>query len=89
MPIKQAAMKALRQMKKNALRNRIVKNKIHDLIKRSQRSAAEKRLDEAKNLLKETVKMVDKAVKAKILKQNTASRIKSRLMKRLKEAIKK
>lgn len=89
MPIKKAAMKALRQAKKNVLRNKLVKNKLHDLIKRSKRSMAEKKLDETKNLLKEVVKTVDKAVKSKFLKQNTASRIKSRLAKSLREITKK
>ena len=89
MPIKQAAMKALRQAKKNALRNKTVKNKLRDLIKRGRKSLAEKKLDEAKNLLRDAVKTIDKAVKSKTLKQNTASRIKSRLAKQFREMTKK
>ncbi len=89
MPIKKAAMKALRQAKKNIMRNKLVKEKVRQLIRRSHRVIKENKLDEARNLLKETAKAVDKAVKSKILKQNTASRIKSRLAKKIKAITKK
>lgn len=89
MPIQKAAMKALRQAKKNALRNKTIRNVLRDLIKRSRRSIAEKKMDEAKSLVSQAIKAADKAVRAKILKQNTASRIKSNLAKKLGALIRK
>lgn len=89
MPIKKAAIKALNQAKKHALHNKVVKNALRELLKRSRRSLAEKKIDEAKELINKTIKTLDKAVKSKILKQNTASRLKSRLVKRFAELTKK
>lgn len=88
MPIKKAAIKALRQTRKNMIRNIAVKTAIKLLLKRSKRSLAEKKFDEAKELLRQTVKAIDKAVSSKILKQNTASRLKGALMRKF-NAIKK
>lgn len=89
MPIKKAAIKALNQAKKNAFRNKMVKSALHGLLKRSRRSLAEHKVDEAKELINKTIKTLDKAVRSKILKQNTASRLKSRLAKRFAELTKK
>ncbi len=89
MPIKKAAMKALRQTKKNAMRNKLVKETVNRLFKQSRRSLALKKMDEAKETIKKAVKAADKAVRAKILKQNTANRLKSRLMKELNSLAKK
>ncbi len=83
MPIKKAAMKALRQTKKNAARNLKVLSNIKNLLKSSKKSFAEKKSDEAKQFVKQSIKSLDKAVKSKTLKQNTANRLKSKLMKRL------
>lgn len=89
MPIKKAAIKALNQAKKHALHNKMVKSALHELLKRSRRSIAEKKVDEAKKLIDKTIKTLDKAVRSKILKQNTASRLKSRMVKRFVELTKK
>ncbi len=89
MPIKKAAMKALRKAEKNLRRNKIIKNSIQILIRRSERAIIEKKIEDAKNLIKLASKAVDKAVKSKIVKQNTASRLKSRLMARLRNIAKK
>lgn len=76
-------MKALRQTKKNAARNLKVLSNIKNLLKSSKKSFAEKKSDEAKQFVKQSIKSLDKAVKSKTLKQNTANRLKSKLMKRL------
>lgn len=89
MPIKQAAIKALRQARAHAKRNLAVKSTINRLLKRSEKSIAQKKLDEARTLTREAAKALDKAVRSKIFKQNTASRIKSRLMKKLNSIVKK
>ena len=89
MPIKQAAMKALRQAKKRTLRNQKVKEGI-SFLRRSVRKAMEsKETKKAQELVKATIKAVDKAVQNKVLKKNTGGRIKSRLMKKLNAMTKK
>jgi small subunit ribosomal protein S20 len=81
MPIKRAAMKALRQTVKKTERNRRVKESI-DYLRRMNRKALEsKDAKEAKDLATKIVKAVDKAIQQGILKKNTGARIKSRLMK--------
>lgn len=89
MPIKQAAMKALRQAKKRTLRNQKVKEGI-SFLRRSARKAEEsKDVKKMQELVKSTIKALDKAVQNKVLKMNTGSRIKSRLMKKLNALTKK
>jgi small subunit ribosomal protein S20 len=86
MPIKPAAMKALRQAKKRTLRNRKVKEGI-EFLRRSVRKALEsKDVKNAQALAKSTIKAIDKAVQNNVLKKNTAARIKSRLAKKLNQA---
>ena len=85
MPNKKSAMKALRQDKKKALRNFKVKKNVKDLVKDS------KKLIEAKDKtaadkVKDAIKSIDKAVQNKVLKKNTGSRKKSRLIKKLNKA---
>lgn len=89
MPIKQAAIKALRQARRHAKRNLAVKSAINKLLKRGKKSIAGGKLDEARAIVQETTKALDKAVRSKIFKQNTVSRIKSRLMKKLNSIVKK
>jgi small subunit ribosomal protein S20 len=89
MPIKQAAMKALRQAKKRTARNLKVKEGIN-FLRRSVRKALDaKDLKKVQELVKATIKSLDKAVQNKVLKKNTASRIKSRLMRKLNALMKK
>lgn len=88
MPIKQAAKKALRQSDKHALRNDKATRVVKDLVKKSKlliETADKSALDK----VKEAVKAIDKAVQKKILKKNTGSRKKSRLMKKLNSLSKK
>lgn len=86
MPIKQAAMKALRQSKKRALRNRKVKEGIEYLRRSVRKSLESKDVKNAQALAKSAIKAIDKAVQNKVLKKNTGARIKSRLAKRLNAA---
>jgi len=88
MPIKKAAEKALRQAKKRTLRNRQVKDSI-SFLRRSIRKALEvKDVKKAIELSKSAIKAIDKAVQNGVVKQNTGSRIISRLMKNLNKAAK-
>jgi small subunit ribosomal protein S20 len=83
MPIKRAAMKALRQTVKKTERNRQVKESLEYLRRMSRKAMEAKNAKEMKELASKIVKAVDKAVQQGIVKKNTAARIKSRLMKNL------
>mgnify|MGYP006419355777 FL=1 len=83
MPIKQAGIKALRQSKKRHVLNLSAKNNLRNLTKKSDRALDAGKKDEAKEHVQKTVKALDKAAKTNLIKKNTASRRKSRLMKKL------
>ncbi len=82
MPIKQAAYKALRQMKKKAARNAKVKANVEYLLRQSRKLLETKKIKEAQEQVKKTVVALDKAAQHGIMKKNTVSRLKSRLMSR-------
>lgn len=81
MPITKSAKKALRQNKKRAIRNVKKKRKIKDLIKEVKNLISQNKTEEAKKLLPQIYKSLDKAAKTKVIKKNTASRKKSRITK--------
>lgn len=89
MPIKEAAKKALRQSIKNRERNRTAKEGIRKLKKVTDKLVISKKVEDALKGLHDLQKSVDKAVQKKIMKKNTAARIKSRLAKRVNALIKK
>ena len=77
MPHKKSTIKRLRQSKKLNERNRDVKSKVATAMKRAESAPPEER--EAR--VREATAVIDKAAKAGVLKKNTASRRKSRIMK--------
>lgn len=81
MPITKSTKKALRQSKKRMKRNLIWKKKIKTAQKEIKGLIALKKIDEAKKLLPQFYKIVDKAVKVNITKKNTAARKKSQIAK--------
>ncbi len=81
MPITKSAKKALRQNVRRRARNLVYKKKIKDLIKKVRGLVSEKKIEEAKKLLPQIYKTLDKAGKVGVIKKNTASRKKSRLTK--------
>ena len=83
MPITKSAKKALRQSKKRARRNKIVKAEIKTLVKKSRKFITLQEIEKAQELVRAAVKKIDKAAQKGILKKNTAARKKSRLMKKL------
>ncbi|HNP75177.1 MAG TPA: 30S ribosomal protein S20 [bacterium] len=83
MPIKKSAMKALRQNKKATVKNYKVKANLKELIKKSRKLIEAKDQSTSPESVKQAIKAIDKAVQNKIIKKNTGSRKKSRLMKRL------
>lgn len=89
MPIKRAAKKSLRQIKKRTIRNLRRKRTVKDLIKRTIKAAEKGELDKVKDSLRKTQQAIDKAAKVGVIKKNTANRKKSRLAARIKNLIKK
>jgi len=81
MPITKSAKKALRQNIRRRARNLVYKNKIKNLIKEVRLLISEKKSEEAKKLLPEIYKIMDKSAKVGVIKKNTASRKKSRIAK--------
>ena len=85
MPIKKSAKKALRQSKKRAKANLKRKNAAKNAIKKIEKLIVAKKIEEAKKLIPLAYKAIDKAAKTGVIKKNTASRKKSRLMNILKK----
>jgi len=81
MPITKSAEKALRQNQKRRARNLVYKNKIKNLIKEVKSLVLEKKIEQAKKLLPQVYKILDKTAKVGIIKKNTAGRKKSRITK--------
>jgi small subunit ribosomal protein S20 len=82
MPNKKSAEKELRKTVKRNAANKKVSNKLKDLVKvnAKQIKAGDK---EVKKDYTKTIKAIDKAAKKGVIKKNTASRKKSRLMKKI------
>ncbi|MCD6402429.1 30S ribosomal protein S20 [bacterium] len=86
MPVTKSAKKALRQSQKRRIRNLKRKIKIKEVLKKIERFLAEKKIKEAKNLLPQAYKLLDKAAKVGLIKKNTAARKKSRIAKAVKRS---
>ena len=78
MPITQSAKKALRQNVRRRIRNVAQAKTMKETIKRFKKAPSAE-------LLSQVYKKLDKAAKTNIIKQNKASRLKSRLSKLLKK----
>ncbi len=81
MPIKKAAIKSLKQSKKNALVNQRIKSRIKNLKKKFLKEAKVKNKEEAKKIFLQIQQTLDKACQKNIIKSNKAARDKSRLSK--------
>ncbi len=77
MPHKKSTIKRLKQSKKQNERNRAAKSKVATAIKHVETAPPEER--EAR--IRVATSLIDKAVKNNVIKKNTASRRKSRIMK--------
>jgi len=82
MPNKKSAAKELRKAVKRNAANKKVSDKLKNFVKISlkQIKAGDKKVKEDYS---KTIKMIDKAAKKGVIKKNTASRKKSRLMKKV------
>ena len=83
MPNLRNAEKALRQSKKRAERNKVVKAEIHSLRVKVRKLVDAKKLSELSEVVRMIGKKLDKAVQKSIVKKNAAARYKSRLMKKM------
>jgi small subunit ribosomal protein S20 len=74
-----STIRRVRQAERRHKRNRATMNAVKTLIKKVQTAVADKKLEEAKALLREAISAVGKAASKGVLKRNTASRRISRL----------
>lgn len=81
MPIIKSAKKALRQSLKRKARNSIYKKKIKNILKEVKNLVLDKKNEEAKKLLPQVYKILDKSAKAGVIKKNTSNRKKARITK--------
>ena len=80
MAITSSAKKALRAGEKKRIFNLRTKAVIDSSIKKFRKLISEKKAKEAKELIPSIYKALDKAAKRNYIKDNTASRYKSRIM---------
>ncbi len=81
MPITKSAKKAFRQSETRKTRNVQKKKKIKKTLKKIRGLLDEKKVKEAKSILPQIYKLLDKAAKTGLIKKNTAARKKSRITK--------
>ncbi|OIO47233.1 MAG: 30S ribosomal protein S20 [Parcubacteria group bacterium CG1_02_39_15] len=81
MAITKSAKKALRQSARRRAGNIKKQRKLKNLLKEVNSLTAQKKVEEAKKLLPQVYKLLDKAVKVGLIKKNTAARKKSRITK--------
>ncbi len=79
MPITSSAKKAWRVADKKQIFNVRRKNAMEGAIKSFKKLVKENKIKEAEKKLGEVYKAIDKAVKTKFIKKNTAARNKSRI----------
>lgn len=80
MPIvHKSTIRGARQAERRHERNRATMNTVKTLVKKVQTAVAEKKVEEAKTLLREAASAIGKAVSKGAVKRNTASRRISRL----------
>jgi small subunit ribosomal protein S20 len=78
-----SAIKRIRQTKRRNAKNQRNASRLKTQVRRLKRALEGNDAASAKELLKPTISVVDKSVQSGILKKNTASRIKSRLTRRV------
>lgn len=84
MPNTKSAIKELRKTKNRTLRNKALKVKAKNLVKSGLKKIQAGDKTDLMSSIRAAVQSVDKAVKNAVIKKNTASRTKSRLMKKAK-----
>ncbi|MBI4117973.1 MAG: 30S ribosomal protein S20 [Parcubacteria group bacterium] len=80
MPITRGAKKAVRVSERKRVFNDRRRRAMKDVLKSIRKAAEAKNAPEAKKLLSEAYKAIDKAAKRGVIKKNNAARKKSRLV---------
>ena len=83
MPIKRSSYKELRKSKIRHFKNISSKSELKTLAKSFEKLLSDKKIDEAKKEMNSLVSKIDRAASKGVIKNNTASRKTSRLMKKL------
>jgi len=83
MPILHASYKDIKKSAKKALRNQSVQSELKTEVKKFIELVSAKKTEEAKKQVNYLISLIDKAKSKGILHKNTASRKKSRLMKKI------
>ncbi len=83
MPITKSAKKALRQSEKRRKVNKQKKKELKIVVKEYKKLVEAKDIKKAQEKLPMVYKKLDKAAKTNLIKKNKASRLKSRLSKKL------
>lgn len=78
-----SAVKAHRQAEKRRLRNRLHRSRLRTQVKKLRRALDARDADSAKGLLKDTLSILDRSVRAGVIHRNAAARNKSRLTRAL------
>ncbi|MGE5204761.1 MAG: 30S ribosomal protein S20 [Chlamydiota bacterium] len=74
-----SALKRARQTEKRTARNRNNRSQLRSALRKMRESIASGNREQAEQIYRETVSVLDKAIQKGVLHQNTASRYKSRL----------
>jgi small subunit ribosomal protein S20 len=82
-----SALKRMRSSEKRRLRNRRVRSETRTYIKRARAQIEAGELEEAQKSVAQAVRALDKAAEKGILHKNSAARRKSRLMRKLNQAM--
>jgi small subunit ribosomal protein S20 len=83
MPIKHAAFKQMRKDKKRHERNQAIVSELRTVTRQIAVLIAQRKSEEARELLKTVAGKYDRAVGKKIVHRNAAARVKSRLSVRI------
>ena len=89
MPIKKSAKKYMRVTVRKTEKNRKIKGVLKSAVKATREAIGAGNIEKAQEMLKKSIKALDKAAQKKVLKKNTAARKKSRLNKMVKSLAKK
>ena len=76
-----SAVKRYRQSEKRQAINTANQHKLKTQLRKLKTAVAAKKVDDAKGLLPQTFRLIDKSVQKGVIKKNTAARYKSRLTK--------
>ena len=74
-----SALKRARQTEKRTARNRNNRSQLRSALRRLRETIAAGNREQAEQIYRETVSLLDKAIQKGVLHQNTAARYKSRL----------